>query len=779
VRRWWWSAGLAGQAMLAAGYVLLVLREVGSAEARSIFSCLFMLEAALFAAGSAVVAGRKAVDRRGRLAWRLLGAGCLLWGVTQLWWTVLEVVRIDAPVLLGLAGLGYTALVLLALPALRLLVARSPRTTAAPTRSLPLVLDVLTLTGAVVVLGWTLALERVLQQGVVVPLLFAAGDIAVAVVVLSLLAWHVGGIRRPLQLAAAGLVLVAAADLTYVGQAVLGRYVTGTVLDTGWIVGFLLIAAGARASWARQAERPLSLAGKRLQLLLPYIPVALAVAVAGHDLTAHDDSDPVVLGLALGIVVLSVLRQGLTLTQNAELLDALALREVDLLRRALEDPLTGLGNRTLLLERLDTALRAPDGDRVALLFIDLDDFKLINDTHGHEAGDHVLVEIARRLTTLVHEGETVSRLGGDEFAVLLLGRSGEQVAAEVLAALREPVLVGVRRFLLAASVGVVCAEAADETAGTLLSHADIAMYTAKGAGKGRIAVVEGSDRAAAVRRTRVRELIAHPQPEDLRVLYQPVVDLRDGQIRGVEALVRWHHPEIGPVPPDEFIHLAEQAGSIGVIGSHVLRTALRDLAGWAAEFPGRRLGVGVNVSPLQLVDDRLLTTAVEELSRLGLDNDQLILEITEEALVGDIEQAARAVAALRGVGISVAIDDFGTGYSSFRYLDRFEADVLKIDRSFVAKMGASDRTRELVRSVAGLGRVLDLQTIAEGVETLGDLRLLREMGVELAQGFLFSRPVSKEQIGGLLATGGRFPLDLAPPQPRAGGLVRSARPRSG
>ena len=763
MRRTWWRVGFATLGVLAVLYALVAGAGIGSTSARGLVSCLLMLAASLLAVGSAASAARRAAQGRDRLAWLLLATGCLLWAITQVWWTLLEVVSPENPVLLGLAGFGYAALPLLALPALRLLVVRTRGRSSA--RPLLLVLDVVALSAAVVVLGWTVSLERALAQGVVVPLLFAVGDITIGVVVLSLLAWHVGGIRRPLQLAAAGLVSVAATDLTYVGQALSGTYVTGTLLDMGWTLGFLLIAAGGRAAAWQQQDRPISPAGKRLQLLLPYVPVALAVAIAGHDLALRHGNDPVILSLVLGIVVVTSIRQGLTLAQNAELLDELAAREVTLRRRAVEDPLTGLGNRALLLDRLSAALDGQPREGVALLFIDLDDFKLINDTHGHEAGDHVLVEIGRRLTRLVGPGDTVARLGGDEFAVLVIGRPGAEAAAEVLQEVCAPIAVGPRRFVVGASIGLVHAEA-DETPGTLLSHADIAMYTAKNAGKNRIASVQGQDRAAAVRRTRVRELIAHPETEHLSVLYQPVVDLRDGQIRGLEALVRWHHPEIGAVPPDQFIHLAEQAGSIGVIGDFVLRTALRDLAQWREAFPDRRLGVGVNVSPLQLVDDQLLRAAMTELDRLGLEDDQLILEITEEALVGDIEQAARAVTALRAAGISVAIDDFGTGYSSFRYLDRFDADVLKIDRSFVAKMGGSDRTRELVRSVAGLGRVLDLQTIAEGVETLADLRMLREMGVELAQGFLFSRPVPKEQIDELLAGGGCFPLHLAPPQPR-------------
>ena len=775
MRRSPWTSGLLLQAVLTLLYLAASVASLAPRPVLSAASNLLMLEVALFAAWAAASVAARAGGTRARTAWRLMSTGCFAWGLAQAYWTFLELFHTAPAILLGAAGMGYATLPLLALPALRLLVVPRRLRRRTSHSALLRLLDVTALAGAVGVLGWTLAVEAALHQPRLLPVFFSVGDVVIGVVVLALLVVHAGAVSRPLQLAACGVVTIATTDITYVGQALHGAYATGTWLDAGWMLGFLLVAAGARSARDGGADLPVSRSSRRLQLLLPYVPVALAVGLTGEGLLRQQETDRVVLTLALLVVVVASLRQGLTLAQNVDLLEELAVREVDLRRRALEDPLTGLGNRALLVERLEEALRDPAAAQVALLYLDLDDFKLINDTHGHDAGDEVLVEVGRRLQALALPTDTVARLGGDEFAVLLLGRSGEWFAARLLEALRQPVLVGTRRFQVDGSIGVVRAEAADETAGTLLSHADIAMYTAKNAGKGRVSAVHGHDRAAAVRRTAVRELVAHPRLEDFRVLYQPVVDLRDGQVRGLEALVRWHHPEIGEVSPAEFIHLAEQAGSIGVIGRYVLETALADLAGWARQFPERRLAVGVNVSPLQLRDDELLHTAVRALAEHRFDSDQLVLEITEEALVGDIEQAADAVALLRAQGISVAIDDFGTGYSSFRYLDRFDADVLKIDRSFVAKMGTNARTRELVRSVSDLGRVLDLQTIAEGVETLADLHLLREMGCELAQGFLFSRPVPREAITELLASGGRFPLDVPTvPAPRAGTVVRIA-----
>ena len=357
----------------------------------------------------------------------------------------------------------------------------------------------------------------------------------------------------------------------------------------------------------------------------------------------------------------------------------------------------------------------------------------------------------------------MARLGGDEFALLLVGAAcADDVAQQVLAVLAPPVEVGARRFSVGGSVGLVAAEEPADTGGLLMLHADIALYTAKHDGKGRVAALRGPARQEAARRVRVRELVAHPEERHFRVLYQPVVDLRDGAVRGVEALLRWDHPDVGAVPPDEFIPLAEQAGSIDLLGRFVLETALADVAAWQASHPRHRLTVGVNVSPVQLSDATLLPFALAALARHGLDVDRLVLELTEQAIVGDLDAAAAAVLALREAGLSVAIDDFGTGWSSLRYLDRFAADVLKVDRSFIAKITEDGRTRTLVQSVIDLAGMLDLQTIAEGVETVEHLRLLQEMGCELAQGFLFCRPVPAEQIDALLAGGGRMPVVGAP-----------------
>ncbi|MCW2667282.1 MAG: hypothetical protein JWN57_2244, partial [Frankiales bacterium] len=651
----------------------------------------------------------------------------------------------------------------LAVPGLLLLLRREPPR-GNPRRPVLLALDAASLVGAVAALSTALAVETELAalQGPT-QLSLVLGNVGAAAAVLALLSLHAGAVSGRLQLVACGLLVLGATDLILLGTGGSGQP-AGAL---GHLVGVLLLAAGAlRADAPAPTTTPRRV--RRALLLLPYAPVSLALGKTGYDLFTSEASGDLPVRASMGLIALAFVRQALTLLENDDLLEAVASREQVMRRQSLEDPLTGLANRTLLLDRLQAALhtRRP-GTEVCVLYIDLDDFKLINDTHGHDAGDRVLTEVAARMSRLCGPADTVARLGGDEFALLLVGAPDpDAVAQAVLEVLAAPVQVGARRFAVTASVGLVAVESAAETARTLLAHADIAMYTAKHGGKGRVAVVRGTDRALAARKVRIRELVAHPDLADFAVVYQPVVDLRTGVIRGVEALLRWHSPEVGDVPPDEFVHLAEQAGSVGLLGRHVLATTLADLAGWQRRYPQHRLAAGVNVSPVQLGDAELLPEALAGLARHGLSCDQLVLEITEQALVGDIDVAAAAVRAMRAAGLSVAIDDFGTGYSSLRYLDRFDADVLKVDRSFVAKLTAEGRSMDLVRSVIDLAGMLDLQTIAEGVETPEQLRILQAMGCDLAQGWLFSRAVDAQRFEQLLASGARFDVPAPLPAPR-------------
>jgi EAL domain-containing protein (putative c-di-GMP-specific phosphodiesterase class I) len=314
-----------------------------------------------------------------------------------------------------------------------------------------------------------------------------------------------------------------------------------------------------------------------------------------------------------------------------------------------------------------------------------------------------------------------------------------------------PVLTGGRRFLVRGSIGVVLpTHDESESPHSLLSHADIALYEAKAHDKGGIVVIDGAQRAAAAHKVHLREQIAQPDLHQFSVVYQPVVDLATGQMRGVEALLRWEHPDLGNVAPDVFIPMAEHGGSIQQLGWFVLEEACRQLVAWQEQVPGHRIAIGVNVSVRQLDEPGFAERALRIVAEHGIDPDQIVLELTEQSLAVDFETAVEVVAQLRAGGLSVAVDDYGTGYSSLQYLHRFEADVVKIDRSFIANLEGSVHTQKIVAAVVDMAASLDLQCIAEGIETPAQLALVRELGCELGQGYLFSRPVPPEQIGLLM-----------------------------
>ncbi len=467
------------------------------------------------------------------------------------------------------------------------------------------------------------------------------------------------------------------------------------------------------------------------------------------------------------------------LTEQALQGSVLTLHDVSERRRltdqltheAYHDALTGLPNRALLMRRIEQVLADHAGERSALLLIDLDDFKVINDRHGHASGDLVLEVIGRRLQKAVRSEDTIARLGGDEFALLMRGSTQEvrTTAGRLIEQIGQPVVAGGRRFLVKASVGVVFAgEDELENAHSLLSHADIALYEAKAKDKGGVVFIEGHERDAAAKQVHLREQIAQPDLAQFSVVYQPIVDLTTGWMRGVESLLRWNHPDLGSVPPDEFIPMAEAGGSIQLLGWHVLSETCAQLARWKQLAPDHRLAVGVNVSSRQLDEPGFAARVLELVGRYDVDPSQIVLELTEQSLSVDFETAVTVVSDLRAGGVSVAVDDYGTGYSSLRYLHRFDADVVKIDRSFIANLEGSLHTQKIVRSVMDMAIALDLQSIAEGIETPAQLALIRDLGCELGQGYLFSRPVPAAEIADLLTGGAGFAEATGPVHLSAG-----------
>ena len=429
----------------------------------------------------------------------------------------------------------------------------------------------------------------------------------------------------------------------------------------------------------------------------------------------------------------------------------LAALNAQLAHDAFHDALTGLPNRALFLDRLEHAVRRKrreDAPGYAVLFLDLDDFKVVNDSLGHAAGDTLLVEVGRRLESCLRPGDTVARLGGDEFAVLLENVTDaahlERIATRVGQAFAPFALEG-HTLRVSPSIGMVSSEGGYTEVEALLRDADIAMYQAKAWGKGCYALFEPSMRERAkTRLTLEAELRTALAKEELRVHYQPIVATQTGELVGLEALVRWQHPERGMVSPGDFIPLAEEAGLIVELDRYVLKEACQQVKGWQ-ERHGCDLTLSVNLSGQQFARSDLARYVQSVLQNTGFSAEYLHLELTESLLIGGSAQVTEVLAALRALGVKLHLDDFGTGYSSLSYLQRFSAHTIKIDRSFIRNLTESKESATLVRTIVLMADALDMNVVAEGVETEAQLAHLKELGCDYIQGYLFGKPLPAEE----------------------------------
>jgi diguanylate cyclase (GGDEF)-like protein len=429
--------------------------------------------------------------------------------------------------------------------------------------------------------------------------------------------------------------------------------------------------------------------------------------------------------------------------------------EEELAALAFSDGLTGLANRALFTDRLEQGLRrtARRGGEVAVVFLDLDGFKNVNDSLGHQAGDRLICEVAAILRGAVRTEDTLARLGGDEFAILVEHAAGQSVAEatriadRVLTALEQQIDLGGPRVSVSASIGIATGDDSSldtaATASSLLRDADNAMYWAKGAGRGRYVVFNPQMRSAAAERLQLeQDLWAALPAGQFRLVYQPVVDLGSERVVGFEALIRWDHPTLGVVLPERFLPVAEDIGLIVDVGRWVLTEACTAAARWQAQHPQvAGLSMAVNVSPSQLAAAGLVDAVAEALEASGLTPSALVLELTESVLVRDPVLAAERLRQLRALGVRLALDDFGTGYSSLSHLRQFAVDILKIDRSFVSTIDDVEALPAILRGLINLGHTLDLEIVAEGIEQEMQRTHLRDGHVGLAQGYLFAAPL--------------------------------------
>jgi diguanylate cyclase (GGDEF)-like protein/PAS domain S-box-containing protein len=427
----------------------------------------------------------------------------------------------------------------------------------------------------------------------------------------------------------------------------------------------------------------------------------------------------------------------------------------------LHDSLTGLPNRAMFTYRLayDLAHRKGAPGSIAVLVLDLDRFKAINEALGHEVGDEVLVAVAGRLASADGCAQVIARLGGDEFLMLFEGADSETEAVafsqRVLHALDSPIPAGDGEVFLTASIGIACTSPRVTEATPLLSNADAAMYQAKKRGGGTVEVFGEAMRLRVLDRMHTEHLLHRAlERDELRLFYQPVVEIGATTAIGAEALLRWDHPEHGLMTPGRFIPVAEESGLIIPIGAWVLHEACRQLRVWQANRGGPHGAVEVNLSARQVDSPEIVSTVEQVLSTTGVRPSSLTLEITESALMNDAASASRVLRALKALGVTLAIDDFGTGYSSLSHLQRFPLDILKIDKSFVDELGAGRGGTEIVAAVIKLAHALGLQVIAEGVETEEQLHALQRLDCDFAQGYLFSRPMPASEMVG------KFPLRL-------------------
>ncbi|MGI9608556.1 MAG: GNAT family N-acetyltransferase [Acidimicrobiales bacterium] len=534
---------------------------------------------------------------------------------------------------------------------------------------------------------------------------------------------------------------LAIADTGYQIYLTNGTFKTGLFIDAFWLAFYTLFAVAAlHPSMRNEPEEQEDV--DRLTATQLVIMFVATLSVPLIDLFWGNETDRVVTISASAALFMLILLRIYGLMKTIE-------KGKDRLRHDAEhDSLTGLANRVRFAERTGAALNKPDRKHpIAVLFIDLDDFKTVNDSLGHQAGDKLLAEVATRLETVVRDGDTVARFGGDEFAVLLTSavdrRDATNVARRALEALSDPILLGDRTVRALCSIGIAMDNEGTDDVDSLMRNADVAMYLSKSRGKGRFEFFEPEMHQEAVERLDLKaDLQRAIDDKQFSLHYQPIFDLETGKVQLVEALIRWKHPVRGMIQPERFISLAEENGLIVPIGDWVIREACQQAASWHKISGCEDISVSVNLSMRQLQDGQLINSLTNAIAASGIEANKLVLEITESMLAIDAERSAGILGQLKTIGVKLAIDDFGTGYSSLSYLKSFPVDSIKIDRSFINELHRSSTSSALVEAVVNLSRALGAYTVAEGIEYSDQAGILRKLGCDRGQGFYYCRPLA-------------------------------------
>ncbi len=596
-----------------------------------------------------------------------------------------------------------------------------------------------------------------------------------------------------------GAILMLVTDSFFSYQSLVGTYVSGGILDIGWVVAFLTIGlAGvlkaseihspAGKTQENQLEQPASL--PTWISYLPYVWLAGAYLLLLQSHSTPLPMDFYSLSLGTGVVIgLVVIRQLVESNENSHLNDQLRTAllslqtnankqletnqelqieinerkraEQQLTHDALTDALTGLPNRVLFIDRLGQAIEYAKRHNhpFSVLFLDLDHFKVINDSMGHSAGDHLLVAIAQRLRMSLRSSDTVARLGGDEFMILLEGTNDlESVIAStnrVQEDLKLPFNLDSHKVFITASIGIVLSTSDYERPEDILRDADLAMYRAKACGKARFEFFNANLRTLAISRLDIESELRHAlDQQEFDLKYQPILGLKANDLIGFEALIRWNHPSRGQLLPAEFITVAEESGLILPIGEWVLREACSQTVRWQASYPSHiRLAINVNISSKQLADPCFLDQVLNILQETAIDPACLRLEITESVLIDNQTLVNEIFEKLTALGIQLEVDDFGTGYSALNYIQHFPIHTIKIDKSFVQEIGLAEKNFGLVQAIVVMAHELGMDTIAEGVETDAQLQFLKQMGCNFGQGYLISRPLDVETVTNRLKQG--------------------------